>query len=507
MTSNSDLSRFSRSRLMQNGDRGAIALLVAGAVAVSVALVSGGSYPRSRVPHVLQAPALPGAQPISARDRVYTADQASNTVTVINPKTDEVLGTIALGQDRLGQILGPADTSEVGVHGLGFSRDGSLLDAISITSNSAQLIRTKDNTIIHTTYVGRSPHEGFVSPDGHTLWVAVRGQNYVSVISTRTGRELHRIPTANGPSKVVFSPDGSLAYINHLRARVVEVIRVVDRRIIKMIHGTAPMSSDEAISPDGRELWLGHPFTGQLTVIDAKRRRVITILRTGPRTNHTQFITKPDGREFAYVTVGGLNETLVYRDRAGAAPRLVARIKDHGYGPHGVWPSPDNTRVYVGLQNSDEVDVIDTATNTVIKTLHVGQDPMALVYVANAVPQGSGRQGLTRQGLNRPVKNLTVRTRGVRGTASLTVRRLDDTDQLVFNARGLPPGGSVTLSGVRPSGATIPLFTVTANATGDVDQALSYTDFERVYDGAVLTPVRPGEERIANAPGDPFCGM
>jgi hypothetical protein len=57
--------------------------------------------------------------------------------------------------------------------------------------------------------------------------------------------ELQRITTANGPAKVVFSPDGTLAYVNHLRARVVEVIRVADRRIVKTIHGTAPESSDE----------------------------------------------------------------------------------------------------------------------------------------------------------------------------------------------------------------------------------------------------------------------
>jgi YVTN family beta-propeller protein len=437
---------------------------------------------------------------------VYTADQASNTVTVINPKTNQVLGTIPLGQDRLSQILGPVDTSEVGVHGLGFSRDGSLLDVISVNSNSMQLIRTENNTTVHTTYVGRAPHEGFVSPDGRTVWVAVRGQNYVSVISTRTGRELQRITTADGPSKVLFSPDGTLAYVNHLRARVVEVIRVADRRIIKTIHGTAAQSSDEALSPDGRELWLGHPFTGQVTVIDAKRMRVITILNTGPRTNHAQFITKPGDRDFAYVTVGGLNETLVYRDRGGAPPTPVTRIKDHGYGPHGIWPSPDNTRIYVALQNSDEVDVINTATNTVIKTLHVGQDPMALVYVANAVPQGSGRQGLTGQGLNQPVENLAIQTQGVPGTATLTVRQLDDTDQLVLNARGLPPNRNVTLSGVRPDGETIPLFTVTANALGNVDQALSYTDFISVYPRAVLTPALPRAARIAIAPGDPLCG-
>jgi len=182
--------------------------------------------------------------------------------------------------------LSPLYKSQVLVHGLGFSPDRKTLAVVSIASNSVTFIDTATNKVKHTTYVGRSPHEGFVSPDGLSLWVAVRGQNYVSVISTRTGQELQQITTANGPSKVVFSPDGTLAYVNHLRARVVEVIRVADRRTIKTIHGTAPMSSDEAISPDGRELWLGHPFTGQLTVIDAKRMRVITILRTGPRTNH-----------------------------------------------------------------------------------------------------------------------------------------------------------------------------------------------------------------------------
>ena len=50
---------------------------------------------------VTQAPALPGAAPISANDRVYTADQDSNTVTVINPQTNTVLGTIALGKPRM----------------------------------------------------------------------------------------------------------------------------------------------------------------------------------------------------------------------------------------------------------------------------------------------------------------------------------------------------------------------------------------------------------------------
>jgi YVTN family beta-propeller protein len=478
--------------------RAARASVAAAAAGVAVVFITGACAPAKpdvKTRHLGQALRLLGAPPISSRDRVYTADMASNTVSVINPKTYEVLGTIPLGTDVLGQILGPVDRSQVGVHGLGFSRDGRLLDVISVDSNAAQLIRTQNNKLASTTYLGRSPHEGFVSPDGKTLWVAVRGQRYVAVLSTQTGREVGQIATADGPSKVVFSPDGRLAYVNHLRAREVEVVRVRDRRVIKRIFDTAPQSSDEAISPDGRELWLGHPFTGQISVIDAQRMRVLTTLNTGPRTNHIAFVTKPKG-QYAYVTVGGLNETLVFR-RDGAHPQLVKRVRDHGFGPHGIWPSPDSSRLYVALQNSDAVDVIDTATDAVIHTIRIGQDPMALVYVAGAVPNGDGRRGLTRQGLDRPIENLTVQIRGVPGRATLTVRQLDHFDQLVLNARGLPVNRTFTVEGIRPDGKATPLFSIKTNPRGSVDQALAYTQFLDVYRRAVLTRANP--RRMASA--------
>ena len=99
--------------------------------------------------------------------------------------------------------------------------------------------------------------------------------------------------------------------------------------------------------------------------------RVEAVLNTGPRTNHPNFVTV-GGVNYAYLTVGNLNETLVFRRSAsGGPPVLVKRIDDHGDGPHGIWPSPDNTRIYVALQYSDGVDVINTKTMKVIKTLHV----------------------------------------------------------------------------------------------------------------------------------------
>lgn len=169
----------------------------------------------------------------------------------------------------------------------------------------------------------------------------------------------------------------------------------------------------------------------------------------------------------------------------------MKRIRNHGFGPHGIWPSPDSSRLYVALQNSDALDVIDTATDAVIHTMRIGQDPMALVYVAGAVPSGNGRRGLTHQGLDRRIKNLTVQIRGVTGRATLTVRQLDQIDQLVLNARGLPANRTFTIEGIRPDGKATPLFSTEANARGSVDQALAYTQFLDVYSGAFLAAANP----------------
>src|SRR5689334_8441218 len=53
------------------------------------------------------AHALPGAQ-----DRVYTADQNSNTVSVIDPSTNTLLGQIRLGNQRP-EVLSPLYKGEV----------------------------------------------------------------------------------------------------------------------------------------------------------------------------------------------------------------------------------------------------------------------------------------------------------------------------------------------------------------------------------------------------------
>src|SRR6476646_542548 len=145
-----------------------------------------------------QAPWARPDIPISSHDRVYAANQTSNTVSVIDPASNKLLGVIRLGEP-VPAALSPLYAGQLLVHGLGFSPDGKTLAVVSIASNSVTLIDTATNKVKKVIYVGRSPHEPFFTPDGNELWVAVRGEDYVSVIDPVQMKEIRPIQLANGP--------------------------------------------------------------------------------------------------------------------------------------------------------------------------------------------------------------------------------------------------------------------------------------------------------------------
>src|SRR5499425_1184661 len=150
--------------------------------------------------------------PVSSHDRVYAADQTSNTVSVIDPSSNKLLGVIRLGNPVPG-ALSPLYKGQLLVHGLGYSPDSRTLAVVSIASNAVTLIDTATNKVKGTVYVGRSPHEAFFTSDGQELWVTVRGENYISVIDPNQMKEIRRIELANGPGMTMFGTDGKFAFV------------------------------------------------------------------------------------------------------------------------------------------------------------------------------------------------------------------------------------------------------------------------------------------------------
>ena len=418
----------------------------------------------------------------SPTDRVYTADQNTNTVSVFDPAGNRLLGQIVLGNQRP-DVLSPLYRGEINVHGLGFSPDHKTLIAISNGSNSVTFIDTATNKVNGKTYVGRSPHEGFFTADGKEVWVVVRGEDYIAVIDPHTFKETRRIPTAVGPGMVQFLPDGKLAFAVSSFTPEVDVIDVKAHKVIKRIPVASPFSPFLQFTPDFREMWMTHKDVGKVTRIDTHTLQVTGVIDTGFITNHLAF-ARTGGKTFAYVTVGGENVVKVYTTDKEAT--LVATIPT-GALPHGIWTSDDSSRVYVGLENGDGVDVIDPAANKVVAHMPGGQAPHALVYLSHVAAPGSADNLGPR--INQDAVNIPLAARdGAAARGFVVARQLGVVDALEVAVFKLKPG---TQYGVYLGGQ--PVGTLRTDAKGNAN-------------GTMIGPVRAFTRPDA-APADRAAGQ
>jgi len=364
----------------------------------------GGPAGATQVPGAASAPDIP----ISSRDRVYLADQSSNTVSVVDPASEKLLGIIRLGDPTPGN-LSPLYKGQLLVHGMGFSPDHRTLDVVSIGSNSVAFIDTATNRVKHITYVGRSPHEAFFTPDGKEVWVTIRGEDYIQVLDGQTYQPTLRIAVPNGPGMTIFSPDGAYGFVCSSFTPETVAIDTKTHHVVGHIPQASPFCPDVAATPDGQQVWLTLKDIGKTQVFNARPPfNVIATLDTGPITNHVNIVRNDNG-QFAYVTIGGLNAVKVFTTTDH--PMLVATIAT-GALPHGLWPSGDGTRIYVGLENANAVAAIDTRSNMVAATIHTGQSPQGMVYVPDAVPSGSGTDNLSPIGIAGEAAHLTLASKG-----------------------------------------------------------------------------------------------
>ena len=407
--------------------------------------------------------------PVSSADRVYAADQTSNTVSVIDPSNNTLLGVIRLG-DPVPSALSPLYKGQLLVHGLGYAPDAKTLAVVSVGSNSVTLLDTATNTVKGTVYVGRSPHEAFFTPNGSELWVTVRGEDYVAVIDPGQLKETHRIALANGPGMTMFGPDGHYAFVCSSFTPELTVVDAASHQILQRLPQASPFCPNIAVSPENDEVWITLKDVGKVQVFGAQPPFAQkAVLDTGPITNHVNFVNNSQGK-FAYVTVGGANEVKAFR--RGATPELVATIPV-GNLPHGLWPSGDGSRVYVALENDEMAVAIDTLSNTVIAKIPIGQTTQALVYVPGAVPTGPGTDNLIPLGEAGNTARLRLQAGGTAlpdAQASVAVNSLGLLDLVQIAAEGLAPKAQYQVylaeSDHLPFGKLAPLAILKTNPDG-----------------------------------------
>jgi len=458
-----------------------IATLAAASV-VAILLARVPSY-AGQVPFRTGAPDIP----VSHQDRVYAAEQYSNTVSVTDPVDNKVLGVIRLG-DPNPASLSPLYTGQLLVHGMGFSPDRRTLAVVSVGSNSVSFIDTQSNAVRAVRYVGRSPHEAFFTPDGSEVWVTVRGENYVDVIDANTFRETLRFTVPNGPGMTIFSPDGKYGYVCSSFTPETLVVDVASHAIVGHVPQASPFCPNIAATPDGSQVWFTLKDTGRTQVFEGRPPFApLKTIDTGPITNHVNIVHNATGT-FAYVTVGGLNEVKVFRT-SDFAQVAVIRV---GNLPHGIWPSGDGTRVYVGLENDDRLAAIDTVSNRVIATIPIGQAPQAVVYVPGAVPQGPGTANLQPLGVAGQVIHLAL------SSTSARVQSKPDTNVALFE-QGPVQVLQAAVTDLAPKHTYVLAFATHPDGTGTIEPLRQF--MTNPTGSAIVNAIGPIRQVIHMQPG------
>lgn len=306
---------------------------------------------------------------ITPSDRIFIANEDSNTISLIDPNINQVETTINLtsfDEDprppfrlitagaipaHAVMIHKPLYHGCIDAHGVVPSPDGRMLATSGRGSSNVYLIDTINKKVIGNTpnpfsskdtnperitsgiLVGREPHEPTFTRNGKELWVAIRGEDRIAILDVelaikesggeRVRSVIQYINTVNGPSQVWFSLDGMIAFVASQKISKIEIFKVnPDSRgyshperlsIIDISKedrfGFTPFLKT---SPDGKEVWFSHKLADAVSCRSTDEPfGLLDIVSLGnmARPNHLEFVENSKGKvvyvSFARVDDGG----------------------------------------------------------------------------------------------------------------------------------------------------------------------------------------------------------
>jgi DNA-binding beta-propeller fold protein YncE len=172
-----------------------------------------------------------------------------------------------------------------GVDHMDFSADGSFALASCEFSGKMVQIDLRTETVKRYLYVGGSPQDVKLSPDGRTFYVAnrylpSRGASGVQLIDARTVRLVRFIRTRLDAHGLYVSRDTRELYVTNRAGGAITVIDFARRRIVAVwpIPGTPDMGG---VSPDGNTLWLAGRYSSAVYAISTHTGHLITLIHVG----------------------------------------------------------------------------------------------------------------------------------------------------------------------------------------------------------------------------------
>ena len=299
---------------------------------------------------------------------LVVGNKRDNTATLIDVASRRRLATLPTG-DGPHEVAASSDGRWAVVANYGAQQPGSSLTVLDLDR------RVVARTISLAPF--RRPHGIAFLPGDSLLVVTAEADQAVLVVRFGEGTVARTIATEQAGSHMVsVTADGRMAYTANIGSGSLTELDLAAGRATRTLP-VAPRTEGVAVVPDGREVWVGSNTQHTVTVIDTRTWAPVDTM-SAPGLPYRIAISA-DGR--TAVVPNPQEHVVRVFDVATRTQRRAIRMAGggaEGAQPVGVTLSPDGRRVFVALQGTGEVAMVDLESGAELARFPVGAGPDGL---------------------------------------------------------------------------------------------------------------------------------
>lgn len=221
---------------------------------------------------------------------------------------------------------------------------------------SVSLIDMTTRQVIKTIPVGKEPHHLMLTPDQKTLLIANAAGNDVALMNPTTGELTGRIPNIIDPYQIGYSPNHKWFVANGNRLDRVDIYAAdgANLKLAKTVK-LAKTPSHIAFTADSKIVFITLQDSNELAAIDLETQNVLWVMPTG-KVPAGLWMTPGDQYLLVGITGEDNVQVIDWKNR-----KEIKRIPT-GKGAHNFRPLGDKKHVFVSNRIASTISLINMQT-------------------------------------------------------------------------------------------------------------------------------------------------
>ncbi len=197
---------------------------------------------------------------------LYVTTELDKAVTIVDPKTLQIVGKIPTGQEQS--------------HMLAVSQDGKRGYTANVGPGTVSVLDMAERTTVAVIPVSGMTQRISISPDGSMVFTADQTKPQVAVIDTATNTVKTWIALPSVGYGTTVTPDGRWLLVGMRPAKQVAAIDLGTMKVVHMLD--VPAATGEIlVRPDGKVAFVSCPAVGKVAEIDLATWKVARVIDAG----------------------------------------------------------------------------------------------------------------------------------------------------------------------------------------------------------------------------------